>query len=224
VLQNCNDIFGQVSLHVICLVPVARYISAKCCNDRDHVRNYTEADYAHDIEAGLELAEDLLTGWAQNIASRADIINFRSVADDPEQLLQDLRIEDDLFWAEEDPVHCIAKVYSAMAGSLTSLLNSGEDEGEGEPATKRQRLESVVIQRSGSATNAALRRSTASWSTGSLPPSQGRGGRARTVLTEVVPSEAGREAGSGPMEGAEAVFKQNGLLKSDCEQKKELIS
>jgi hypothetical protein len=179
VLQNCNDIFGQVSPRVICLVPVARYISAKCCNDRDHVKNYTEADYANDIEAGLELAEDLLTGWAQNIASRADIINFRSVADDPEQLLQDLRFEDDPFWAEEDPVHCVAKVYSAMAGSLISLLNSGEDEGDGEPAAKRQRLESVVVQRSGSATNAAPRRSTASWSTGLLPPSRGRGGRAR---------------------------------------------
>jgi hypothetical protein len=59
-----------------------------------------------------------------NIASRADIINFRSVADDPEQLLQDLHIDDDPIWAEEDPVHCIAKVYSAMAGSLIGLLKS----------------------------------------------------------------------------------------------------
>jgi hypothetical protein len=32
------------------------------------------------------------------------------------------------------------------------------------------------------------------------------------VFTEVAPSEAGREGGSGPMEGAEAVFKQNGLF------------
>jgi hypothetical protein len=106
-------------------------------------------------------------------------MNFRSVADDPEQLLQDLRIEDDSMWAEEDPVHCRAKVYNAMASSLLSLLKSGGDDSDLEPAAKRQRLESVVVQRSGPATNAAPRRSTASWSTGSLPPSRGRSGKAR---------------------------------------------
>jgi hypothetical protein len=82
-------------------------------------------------------------------------------------------------WAEEDPVHCLSKVYSALASSLLSLLKSGGDNSDSEPSAKRQHLESVVVQRSGSATNAAPRRSTASWRTGLLPPSRGRGGIAR---------------------------------------------
>jgi hypothetical protein len=179
ILQNCNNIFGQITPQVVCLVPIARYISAKCCNDRNHVKNYTEADYSNYIESGIELAEDLLTGWAKNITSRADIMNFRSVADDPEQLLQDLRFEDESMWAEEDPVHCQVKVYDALASSVLSLLKGSGDYSDLEPSAKPQCLESVVIQRSGSATNAAPRQSTASWSTGSLLPSRGRGGRAR---------------------------------------------
>jgi hypothetical protein len=179
ILQSCGDIFGSKNPHVICLVPVPWYIVAKCCPDREHIKNYTETDYSQDIESGLELAEDLLTGWSQNITSRADIINFRSVTDDPEQLLQDLRFEDEPIWAEEDPVHCSPRVYSAMAGSIADMLSNVFAESDAEPAAKRQRLESVVVQRSGAASNAAPSRSTASWSTGSLLPSRGRGGKAR---------------------------------------------
>jgi hypothetical protein len=123
----------------------------------------------------------LLTGWAQNITSRADILNFRSVTDDPEQLLQDLRYEDEPIWAEEDPVHCSPRVYNAITSSIVGMLSSLFTECDAEPAAKRQRLESVVVQRSGAATNAAPSQSTASWNTGSLPPTRGRGGRGRGV-------------------------------------------
>jgi hypothetical protein len=37
-----------------------------------------------DLESNLELVEDLLIGWAQTITDRVDILNFRTVADDPE--------------------------------------------------------------------------------------------------------------------------------------------
>jgi hypothetical protein len=181
ILHSCGDIFGSQNPHVICLVPVPRYISAKCCPDREHIKNYTDTDYSQDIETGLELAEDLLTGWSQNITSRANILNFCSVTDDPEQLLQDLRYEDEPIWAEEDPVHCSPRVYNAMAGSIVGMLSSLFTESDAEPAAKRQRLESVVVQRSGAASNTAPSRSTASWSTGMLPPTRGRGGRARGV-------------------------------------------
>jgi hypothetical protein len=43
----------------------------------------------------LEIIKDLLTGWAQNITDRADILNFRSVTDDPEAVLPELQIEGD---------------------------------------------------------------------------------------------------------------------------------
>jgi hypothetical protein len=170
---------GKVSPHIICFAPVPRYIFTKCCNDPSHVKNYTEPDYISDIEAGLEMTEDLVTGWTQNCTARADIINFRSSADEPEQPLTELLTDGGPIWSEEDPVHCMPSVYMALANQIASALSEEDDASASEPHAKRQRLESVVVKRIGAVNATAPRRSTASWSTGSLPPTRGRGGRAR---------------------------------------------
>jgi hypothetical protein len=179
ILNLCMEMIGKVSPHIICLAPVPRYIFTKWCNDLSHVKNYTEPDYISDIEAGLEMTEDLVTGWTQNCTTRADIINFRSAADEPEQSLPELLTDGGPIWSEDDPVHCVPSVYVALANQIASALTSDDEVTASEPHAKRQRLESVVVQRIGAVNVTAPRRSTASWSTGSLPPTWGRGSRAR---------------------------------------------
>jgi hypothetical protein len=203
ILSQCMVMIGKTSPHIICLAPIPRYIFTKCCNDPTHVKNYTEPDYISDIEAGMEMTEDLVTGWTQNCTNRADIINFRSAADDPEQSLTELQADGGPIWSEDDPVHCMPSVYVALANQVASAL-SAEDEDTTEPHAKRQHLKSVVVQRIGAINDTAPRRSTASWSTGSLPPN-GEGAAKRGVpLSEAALQEADNVAGSGPIEGAEA--------------------
>jgi hypothetical protein len=116
------------------------------------------------------MTEDLVTSWTQNCTTRADIINFRSTADDPEQSVTELLAD-----GGPGALHAECVCGAGKPGAL-----SVEDEEiTSEPHAKRQRLESVVVQRIGAVNDTTPHRSTASWSTGSLPPTWGRGGRAR---------------------------------------------
>jgi hypothetical protein len=150
-----------------------------------------DPDYIADIEHGTELVEDLLSGWTQNLTCRADVVNFRMVMDDPEQILTELTHQGEPAWTDADPVHCIPAVYDALVKLLASMLL---DVDSAEPQAKRQRLESVVVQREGAVVNTAPSRSTASWSTGMLPPTRGRGGRGRGNLNRGQPFR-GRQRG-----------------------------
>jgi hypothetical protein len=74
------------------------------------------------IEKELDSVEDLLVGWGQSLTSRSDILNFRSVADDPEASLLELRIDGEELWQVLDPVHGTAALYSGMAKLPVSYL------------------------------------------------------------------------------------------------------
>jgi hypothetical protein len=165
---------------IIVLVAVPRYVLGKCCDTAGHISNIAEPEFVQDLDSNLELIEDLLTGWAQNITDRADILNFRTVTDDPEAGLPDLQIEGDSIWSLADPVHGSDAMYKAMATALASMLRNPDPVTEPEVAQpRRARLESVVVQREQHGAFKVPARSTASWSTGSLPPTRGTGGRAR---------------------------------------------
>jgi hypothetical protein len=90
----------------------------------------------------MAMMEDLITGWTQDYTNRADLFNFRSAADDPEQSFTELQVDEGLLWSEGMPI-----VYVALANQVASALSTEEEESESEPHAKRQRLESVVVQR-----------------------------------------------------------------------------
>jgi hypothetical protein len=42
------------------LVPIPCYVSEKCCGNNEHIKNAIDADFVPDIDAAIELIEDLL--------------------------------------------------------------------------------------------------------------------------------------------------------------------
>jgi hypothetical protein len=167
---------------IITLVP--RYLLAKCCSDPDHLTNFTDRLYISEIEKEFDNVQDLLVGWGQGLSSRSDILNFRSVADDPEAGLLELRVDGEELWQALDPVHGTEALYSGMAKLLASILVADEDSNQdAELAHKRPCLESIVVQQLGGQAQKAPVKSTASWSTGVLPPPpRGGHGQARGVF------------------------------------------
>jgi hypothetical protein len=173
---------SQSSPRIVIVTPVPRYLLAKCCSDPDHITNFADRHYITEIEKELDSVEDLLVGWGQSLTSRSDILNFRLVADDPEAGLLELRIDGEELWQLPDPVHGTVALYSGMAKLLASILSTDEEsDQEGEPVQKRPRFESIVVQRQGGAAQKAPTKSTASWSTGILPPPP-RGGRGQATM------------------------------------------
>jgi hypothetical protein len=165
---------------LIGIVPLPRYVTEKCCNDPGHVKNIADPDYISEIENSLELLEDLILAWVQSINERSVVFNFRSCTDDPEDMLLDLQVSGRPLWSVADPVHGVPELYNLAASTIMSAIaNETESDGEdSQPAHKRQRLESVVARRAGENLLRG-RGSTDSWSTGTLPPSRGKGAKGR---------------------------------------------
>jgi hypothetical protein len=165
---------------LILIVPVPRYVTTRCCSDPAHITNFEQETYVTDIDRETDTAEDLLTAWGQTHSCRSDIVHFRAVADDAEGNLPDLQVGGQSFWRQDDPVHCTEAFYAGLARLLLAMLAA--DDGprsseEAEPAPKRARLESIVVQREQGGASSAPKKSTASWSTGYLPPMRGRATR-----------------------------------------------
>jgi hypothetical protein len=169
--------FTGISPRLVCVGPLPRYVLEKCCPDPGHIQNIEASDYISDMEQNIEIIDDLLVGWAQDINGRSDYLNFRMVADNPEMPLQDLTVSGEQLWAAGDPVHGSHGYYSEMAAAVTEMVRSALlDEGASMPAAKRPRLESVVVKRRGDSHDSKKVSHTASWSTGSLPPLRGSSG------------------------------------------------
>jgi hypothetical protein len=163
---------------LIGIVPLPRYVTDKCCDDPGHVRNIADPDYISDLENGLESIEDLALAWVQSINERSVVFNFRSCTDDPEDPLPDLQVGGRPLWSAADPVHGIPELYSLASSAIMSAIETDTEleNEDGQPAQKRQRLESVIVRRAGKSRPRG-RGTTASWSTGTLPPTRGKGGK-----------------------------------------------
>jgi hypothetical protein len=173
--EAATKLFTGRSPKIICISPLPRYVSGKCCGSGDHLKNFGSDDYVSDIEQNLETVDDLLTGWAQAINARSELIHFRMVADSAEAPLTDLTVREGPLWAAGDPVHGSGSYYQEMAALASETIRSAIlDDGASVPPAKRLRLESSVVKREGD--KRPQSRKTASWSTGTLPPLRGRGG------------------------------------------------
>jgi hypothetical protein len=172
-----EKIFTGISPKLVCVGPLPRYVLEKCCTDPGHIQNIDASDYVSDMEQNIEIIDDLLVGWAQEINGRSDYLNFRMVADNPDLPLQDLTVSGEQLWAAGDPVHGSNSYYTELAAAVTEMVRSALlDEGASMPAAKRPRLESVIVKRRGDLHDSKKVSHTASWSTGSLPPLRGGSG------------------------------------------------
>jgi hypothetical protein len=188
-LNLCAEIFrNEKPFNIVIISPVPRYVSGKCCKDKNHISNFDDPLYNTEMMTELDSVEDLLSGWGQNLTENAEIISIRSIADIPDASLSELTFQEQPLWAKEDPVHCIGPAYISLARHVRDMVLTEEVSDEGGSTPKRPRLESVVVQREQAAGRAGPSKGmAASWSTGSLPATQrdssrgsyrgGRGGR-----------------------------------------------
>jgi hypothetical protein len=161
------------------LVPIPRYVTQNCCVDQQHITNRSDPSFEPELMTDLEVVEDLITAWGQSHGGPSHIINFRTVPDEPDANLSDLKIGGASIWLESDPVHATASLYAALAQAIAATCESLANEDSLEPVAKRQRLESVVVTREKPATSNTGVARPQSWSTGQLPVRQASGPRPR---------------------------------------------
>jgi hypothetical protein len=163
---------------IIALSPLPRYVIEKCCLDPEHITNADDNDFLADIDSNIEILEELLNGWAQSINVRSEVFSFRMVADNPGDDLHALQVRSDPLWRAGDPVHGSVSYYAEMASAVVESVRAAIMEDGSEPPAKRARLESTIVRRP-SVDRPSKSHHSASWSTGTLPPTRGRGGNTR---------------------------------------------
>jgi hypothetical protein len=105
----------------IILMPIARYVAARCCSKRNHLVNFDETNYASTIERGLGNLRD----WTKALSFTKRIRNFKVVC--PNEILG-LDLNDsneeshaDEFW-DTDPVHLNHYGYETVADGILSTI------------------------------------------------------------------------------------------------------
>jgi hypothetical protein len=201
---------------IILMVPIPRYVTQNCCVDKNHITNRSDPSFEPELMTDLEVVEDLITAWGQSHGGPSHIINFRTVTDEPDANLSDLKIGGSGIWLESDPVHATLELYAALAQAIAATCATLASEESLEPATKRQRLESVVVTREKPATSNTGVARPQSWSTGQLPVPQPSGLRPRGQRgyfggqREIGPPLSGEALGvaaAAVAAGVEGVFK-----------------
>jgi hypothetical protein len=106
----------------IILMPIARYITNKCCNKMNHVTNFNRPDYAKNISKSLDDIKD----WSKALAFTKRIRNFKVIC--PMELLQldltDASDENQLttVW-DTDPVPLNQLGYTMLAEGILNVAS-----------------------------------------------------------------------------------------------------
>jgi hypothetical protein len=181
-LQSLSKLVEAIpELKLIVLAPIPRYVTEKCCNHPEHVKNFSDPGYYDEISASLERVDDLLTAWLQAIPVPSLLIDYRSGTDEPDLPVTDLTVGGSPVWQPGDPVHASQRLYSKVAEAICGSLDKlGVPDPAG--AAKRPRLKSIVVWQQQSARKGLKPVTPQSWSAGTLPapPKRGsQGGRFR---------------------------------------------
>jgi hypothetical protein len=127
---------------VVILVPLPRFVRNSCCGDSEHVTNQGEKDF---FEEFLGAEKRLLDAAAAGERTRgARVIDLCKLFGSAETPFQELMTPDGTSVWAGDGVHLTSPAYRVAARLLIAELERSEQGETGEPATKRQRLESVV--------------------------------------------------------------------------------
>jgi hypothetical protein len=172
---------------VVFTIPLPRYVLSGCCKNAEHVSNRLSGELAAEF-AGAEkcLLEAAALGERTGLARIVNLLGFFGSG---ESLPQDLTTVDGTsIWAG-DGVHLTSNASRVAARKLMEDLAGGGEEGE--PSTKRARLESVVPSPApAKKKNAAAGQPAVSpprpvppppplWLSGQLPPAQRGKGSSR---------------------------------------------
>jgi hypothetical protein len=125
---------------VVFVIPLPRYVLSGCCADPEHVSNRLSGELAAEFagaEKSLRDAADL--GEKTGKARLLNILSFFGSCESPPQDLT--TVDGASIWAG-DGVHLTSNASRVAARRLMADLAKGGEEGE--PATKRTRLESIV--------------------------------------------------------------------------------
>jgi hypothetical protein len=87
-MKKITDAFPDCGLVV--LAPIPHYIASKCCECVDHITNFSDPRYITDISEGLEMVDEMITGWLQSIPTPSMVVDYRAGADEPDLPLLDL--------------------------------------------------------------------------------------------------------------------------------------
>jgi hypothetical protein len=145
VFKNCLKQMEKVlafirEAKVVFVIPLPRYVLTGCCADPEHVSNRLSGELAAEFagaEKSLRDAADL--GEKTGKARLLNILSFFGSCESPPQDLT--TVDGTSIWAG-DGVHLTSNASRVAARRLMADLAKGGEEGE--PATKRTRLESIV--------------------------------------------------------------------------------
>jgi hypothetical protein len=66
-LQLCVPINELIKKsQVLLLSPIPRYVTTRCCGDKNHLQNFESRSLPREQTAGLEMICDLLQGWGED--------------------------------------------------------------------------------------------------------------------------------------------------------------
>jgi len=127
---------------LVILVPMPRYVRNPCCDDGGHVTNQGEKEFYEEL---LSAEKRLLDAAAAGDRTReAKVIDLCKLFGSAETPLQELTTPDGTSVWAGDGVHLTSPAYRVAARLLAAELERAAMGEAGEPASKRQRLESVV--------------------------------------------------------------------------------
>ncbi|MFN9905709.1 MAG: hypothetical protein ACK56F_06215, partial [bacterium] len=127
---------------VVILVPLPRYVRNSCCDDSEHVTNQGEKDFYEEfLGAEKRLLDAAAAGGRTGGARVIDLCKLFGSAETP---FQELTTPDGTSVWAGDGVHLTSPAYRVAARLLIAELERSDKGEAGEPATKRQRLESIV--------------------------------------------------------------------------------
>jgi hypothetical protein len=175
IIKNCK---------VVIVLPILRYVHNKCCNDANHIENFGTENLKEEVMAGLDSLREILQVWGESFFSaftHVDCVEAITNGGDPWDATT---LSGGPVWGAGDPVHLVPHAYEAATNAVLEAAESLQDQ-EGEPASKRQRLESVVVTVKESPRAASTKMpppAKPTWSTGEIERpagGKGRGGQMR---------------------------------------------
>jgi hypothetical protein len=163
---------------IIALSPLPRYVIEKCCPDPEHITNAEDNDFFADIDSNIETLMDCAHPLRSSSNVRSEVFSFRMVANNPSADLHALQVRGDPLWRAGDLVHGSVSYYAEMVTAVVESVRAAIMGDGCEPPAKRAQLESSIVRRP-TVERPPKPHHSASWSTGTLLPTRGRGGNTR---------------------------------------------
>jgi hypothetical protein len=162
---------GAAEARILLLAPFPRYVNGKCCSDEQHLTNHgsngfwTEMEkigvYVSNVVEEANLKMELRVVQWSDIAGNTEL--YRSVPSTGE------------LWLPTDPVHLSDAGYQMVADALKAIAS--DLIAEGEPASKRPRLDSIVPQPNSRLNRGGYQVNLPDWLTGAAARGSRGGGR-----------------------------------------------